>query len=108
MVTVNDIARASADIFSRPDHFVGDIVELASDALTVAEMKTIYRRVSGKRPLPLKIPLWALRLTNAEAARQYVWNNTVGWRFALSPVREQFPFLTSFEQFLQQRLRQQH
>jgi uncharacterized protein YbjT (DUF2867 family) len=107
MVTVNDIARASAEIFTQPDTFVGEIVDLASDALTVAEMKTIYRRVSGKRTLPFKIPLWALRLTNAEAARQYVWNNTVGWQFPLEPVREQFPFLTSFEQFLQQRLSQQ-
>ena len=104
MVTVNDIARASAEIFAQPDSFVNEIVDLASDALTVSEMQAVYRRVSGKRPLPFKIPLWALRLTNAEAARQYVWNNTVGWQFPLEPVREQFPFLTSFEQFLQQRL----
>ncbi len=107
MVTVDDIARASAEIFAQPDTFLGEIVDLASDALTVSEMQTVYRRVSGKRPLPFKIPLWALRLTNAEAARQYVWNNTVGWQFPLDPVREQFPFLTSFEQFLQQRLRLQ-
>lgn len=104
MVTVNDIAQASADIFLQPDRFLGQKVDLASDALTVAEMKQVYRRVSGKRPLPFHIPLWALRLTNAEAARQYVWNNTVGWRFPLAPVREQFPYLTSFEDFLRQRL----
>lgn len=104
MVTVDDIARASVEIFCHPEKFIGTKPDLASDVLTVAQMKTIYRQVSGKRPLPFRIPLWALRLTNAEAARQYVWNNTVRWRFDLATVREDFPFLTSFETFLQQRL----
>lgn len=72
--------------------------------VTVADMKAIYRNVTGKRPLPIKVPLWALRLSNAEAARQYVWNNEVRWRFPLAPLQQQFPFLTSFESFLRQRL----
>ena len=104
MVTVDDIARASAEIFANPDKFIGTRPDLASDVLTVAQMKHIYRKVTGKRPLPFRIPLWALRLSNAEAARQYVWNNTVRWRFDVDAVRKDFPFLTSFETFLRQRL----
>ena len=42
-------------------------------------------------------------MTNAEAARQYVWNNTVRWRFDMEAVRKDFPFPTSFETFLRQR-----
>ena len=104
MVTVEDIARASAHIFANPDIFIGTKPDLASDVLTVPQMKAIYRKVTGKRPLPFRIPLWALRLNNAEAARQYVWNNTVRWRFDVEAVRQDFPFLTSFETFLRQRM----
>mgnify|MGYP000047066193 FL=1 len=104
MVTVEDIARVSAAIFAAPETWLGQKLDLASDVLTVADMKAIYRHVTGKRPLPIKIPLWALRLSNAEAARQYVWNNEVRWRFPLAPLQQQFPFLTSFESFLRQRL----
>lgn len=104
MVTVDDIARASAEIFANPDKFIGSKPDLASDVLTVSQMKDVYRKVTGKRPLPFSIPLWALRMSNAEAARQYVWNNTVRWRFDVDAVRKDFPFLTSFETFLRQRL----
>ncbi|ERP89308.1 hypothetical protein Q670_02715 [Alcanivorax sp. P2S70] len=104
MVTVEDIARVSAAIFAAPETWLGQKLDLASDVLTVADMKAIYRHVTGKRPLPIKVPLWALRLSNAEAARQYVWNNEVRWRFPLAPLQQQFPFLTSFESFLRQRL----
>ena len=104
MVTVEDIALVSAAIFADPDKYLGQIVDIASDSLTVDEMKAIYRRVSGKRTLPLRIPLWALRLTNAEAARQYRWNNRVGWHFDLAPLRADFPQLTTFESFLRSRL----
>ena len=104
MVTVEDIALVSAAIFADPDKYLGQVVDIASDSLTVAEMKAVYRRVSGKRTLPFSIPLWALKLSNAEAARQYRWNNRVGWTFDLAPLRADFPQLTTFESFLRSRL----
>lgn len=103
MVTVEDIALVSAGIFADPDKYLGQVVDIASDSLTVSEMKAVYRKVTGKRTLPFTIPLWALRLSNAEAARQYTWNNQVGWHFDLAPLRKDFPEMNTFEAFLRAR-----
>ena len=105
MVTVDDIAWFAAEIFSKPDQYLGKTLDIASDSLTVAQMKAAWRKVSGKRPLPVGLPAWALRLVNAEAARQYDWNNRTGWHFDLEPLREIKPDLTRFEDFLSHRLK---
>jgi hypothetical protein len=41
-----------------------------------------------------------LRVINPESARQFRWNNQVGWQFDVAPLRARHPGLTSFEQFL--------
>ena len=93
---------ASAPRFSPRQNRLGQKLDLTSD-VDRGGRENIYRNVTGKRPLPIKVPL-GLRLSNAEAARQYVWNNEVRWRFPLAPLQQQFPFLTSFESFQRQRL----
>lgn len=104
MVTVEDIAWFAAHIFDHPDQWLGKHLDVASDVLTVDEMKAIYRKVTGKRPLPFSLPFWLLRLQNPESARQLRWNNDPGWQFSLAPLRELNPSLTSFEDFLRRRL----
>lgn len=102
MITVEDIAWFAADVFAHPDEFIGRHLDVASDVLTAAEMKAIYRQVTGRRVLPTSKLLnrLMLRLLNPESARQFVWNNTVGWHFDIAPLRQRHPGLTSFEQFL--------
>lgn len=102
MITVEDIAWYAADILDHPERFIGQAVDVASDALTPAEMRDTFRKVTGRRVLPtIK---WAtrlgLKLGNAESARQFHWNNTVGWRFDLAPLRAWHPGAITFEQFL--------
>jgi hypothetical protein len=75
---------------------------LASDCLTVPEMKQIYRRVSGSHPKSWSLPTWALRWANKDFARQLVWQNGPGWTFSLDESRTLHPGLTSFEAFLTQ------
>lgn len=102
MITVEDIALFAADAFSHPEEYLGKTVDIASDVLTPAEMKTIYHRVTGRHVLPA-IPWltrWMIRRINPESARQFEWNNKVGWQFDVAPLRERYPQLTSFELFL--------
>ncbi len=104
MVTVEDIAWFAAHIFDHPEQWLGKHLDVASDVLTIDQMKVIYRKVTGKRPFPISLPFWVLRIQNPESARQFVWNNRVSWQFSLAPLREMNPSLTSFEDFLRRRL----
>jgi hypothetical protein len=75
-------------------------VDIASDCLTVAQMKAVYRDVTGKNAKSWVLPAWLLRIFNKDFARQLAWQNGPGWTFPLEPSRDLHPELTSFEQFL--------
>jgi len=102
MITVEDIAWFAADIFAHPEEFIGRHVDVASDSLTPAEMKDVFRKVTGKRvlPAPAFTTRLFLRVANPESARQFRWNNDIGWQFDLAPLRRRHPGMVSLEQFL--------
>jgi uncharacterized protein YbjT (DUF2867 family) len=100
MLAVDDIGWFAAEAFARPDQYLGKTIDIAGDSLTVAEMKQVYSRVTGTKPSRLKFPLWLLRIMNSEMARQFHWNNEIGWRFDQTAVRAIHPETISFEQFL--------
>lgn len=102
MITVEDIAWFAADVFSHPEEYLGKEVDVASDVLTADEMKQVFRKVTGRRVLPTSrwLTRLMLRIGNPESARQFRWNNSVGWKFDIKPLRQRHPQLTSFETFL--------
>ncbi len=102
MISVQDIAWFAADVFEHPEEFIGKELDVAGDVLTPGEMKSIYRKVTGRRLPPVSKTLMRLmiRLVNPESARQFKWNNQQGWTFDIAPLRQRHPGLTSFEQFL--------
>lgn len=106
MITVEDIAWFAAEAFSFPEEYLGKAVDVASDVLTADEMKAIYHKVTGRRVLPTVglLTRLMLRIVNPESARQFRWNNAVGWHFDVAPLRKRHPDITSFEQFLRKHL----
>jgi len=100
MLAVDDIGWFAAEAFARPDQYLGKTIDIAGDSLTIAEMKQVYLRATGKQPSHWKFPVWLLRLMNSEMARQFDWNNEIGWRFDPAAVRAIHPETISFEQFL--------
>lgn len=103
MITVEDIAWFAADVFDHPQQFIGKHLDVASDSLTPAEMRAVFRKVTGRRVLPVMkfSTRLLLRLTNPESARQFRWNNDIGWHFDLAPLRRRHPGMVTLEQFLQ-------
>lgn len=104
MISVEDVGWFVAEAFSNPAAYLGTELEIAGDSLNVAEIKEIYARVTGKRPSNMKFPAWLLRLLNAESAKQFKWNNEVGWHFDVQKLRDMHPGLLTFEQFLKAHL----
>lgn len=104
MVCMDDIAWFAADILLNPERYLGETVDIASDSLTVAQMKTVYEEVCHRRAPRVGLPFALARLGNREMGRQLDWNNRVGWHFDLAPLRRRHPELSSFRTFLENRI----
>ena len=100
MISVEDIGWFVAESFANPAIYVGQTVNIAGDSLTVTEIKQVYKNVFHKSPPSFKFPFFILKVLNSEAARQFQWNNEVGWHFDIQKVKEVYPELLSFEKFL--------
>jgi uncharacterized protein YbjT (DUF2867 family) len=100
MVSVEDIGALSVKSLEQPGAYLGETIDVAGDSLSVAQMKQAYSRVTGKRAPSFRMPLWALRLLQAEFARQLEWNNKVGWHFDIKSLRDIHPELTTLETHL--------
>jgi uncharacterized protein YbjT (DUF2867 family) len=100
MLAVDDLGAIVSQVISQPEKYKGQYLDIASDCLTVAQMKEIYRNVTGMQAKSWALPGWLLRLFNKDFAKQLAWQNGPGWTFPLEPSRLLHPGLTSFEQFL--------
>jgi uncharacterized protein YbjT (DUF2867 family) len=100
MLAVDDLGAIVAHLLTHRDHYLGQYIDIASDCLTVPEMKNIYTRVTGLQAKSWSLPAWVLRLFNKDFAKQLVWQNDPGWSFSLQPSKAMWPQLCSFEQFI--------
>lgn len=104
MIATEDVGRFAADAFENPDAYLGRSVDVAGDVLSMAEMKAAFERVTGARALWWRMPVWMLKLVNADMAKQLAWNHDPGWTFSLDTVRALRPDVTDFESFLRRHL----
>lgn len=100
MISVEDIGWFAAESFANPAVYLDQTIDIAGDSLTVTEIEQVYKKVTHKSPSNFKFPFFILKILNSEAARQFLWNNEVGWSFDIQKVREVHPELISFEKFL--------
>jgi uncharacterized protein YbjT (DUF2867 family) len=100
MLCVDDLGAIAAHILTHRGEFLGQHIDVASDVLTLAQMKRIYLDTSGKKPKSWALPAWALRWFNADFAKQLAWQNNPGWHFSLDQSRMLHPKLSSFAQFI--------
>lgn len=105
LISVKDIGWFTAYAFAHPQTSIGKTLDIAGDCLTVAQTKQVYQKVTGKKPLGFKIPLWLFNIFYPAVARQFRWNNGHGWRFDIAPLRQTHPGLIDFEHFLQMELK---
>lgn len=102
MIAVDDIGYIAAEIFDHPEEYLGQIEDIAGDALTADEVNQLFIDVTGKKPPSFKMPFWILKLMNAEMARQFKWNDQVGWTVNPGEVKERHPNLKDFRTWLEE------
>jgi uncharacterized protein YbjT (DUF2867 family) len=77
MVATADIGTACVKILQSPAAHAGKHFDLIGDRLTVAEMRQVYARVTGRRAKWYRMPRWVMRWINKEFAEQLAWHNRV-------------------------------
>ncbi len=102
MIAVDDIGMMVADMFDRPDTFMGTTLEIAGDELTGPQITDIYARVTGQPARFEEQPIEEVRAFDPDFAAMFTWLNDHGFRADIARLRADYPQLTNFETWLAQ------
>jgi uncharacterized protein YbjT (DUF2867 family) len=99
MIAADDIGGLAALAFEQPGEYLGRSLEIAGDELTDAQTAETLARVIG-RPVQVAPPQqWGNRNTE-EGQKMVRWFNEVGYQADIPALRQAYPPLRTFEQFL--------
>ena len=105
-LSVEDLGEIAAKTFADPDRFVGKDVRLASDLQTLAECRTMYGEVMGRRPRSLPMPMWMFdRFTRRDLTTMWRWCRTGPVPLDTSPTHAILPSALTVRRWLE-RIRQ--
>ena len=102
MVSVDDIGAFATLAFAHPDKWLGTATELAGDELT---MPSVARRFTALDDQPVEyveVPYEETAKGSPEYAAMYQWFNDYGYEADLAWLREQYPKLKSFDDWLEE------
>lgn len=100
-VNVEDLGAFAAMAFEDPDGWIGREVDLAGDELTMPEVAGTMGRVTGREISYYQVPWDQFReQMGEEFAVMYEWFDEVGYEADIAALRDEYPELTSLEQYL--------
>ncbi len=100
-VSVEDIGVFAAMAFEDPKGWLGHEVDLAGDESTMVELAETFGRVMGRKVEYVQVPWEEFREAYGEDLTvMYEWFNEAGYEADIGALREEYPGLTTFEQYL--------
>jgi uncharacterized protein YbjT (DUF2867 family) len=76
-IAVEDLGSVAAIVFTNRDHWVGRELALAADVRSLAECRSLYRDVVGRKPRSFPMPLWLFdRFTRKDLTIMWRWLRT--------------------------------
>lgn len=106
-LSADDVGVIAARAFADPASFIGSELPLAGDVRTLAECRAIWRRVTGRSPRRVPMPVWLFeRFVGSDLTRMWRWLATHD--VVVDPVetRAHHPDAATVEDFI--RRRKQH
>jgi uncharacterized protein YbjT (DUF2867 family) len=71
---MEDLGVIAAQVFTDPDRFIGEEIQLASDVQTIRGCRAIYRDVVGKAPPRFPMPVWLFqRFVGTDLTTMWRW-----------------------------------
>lgn len=108
-IATDDIGGMAAVIFSQPETYIGERLQIVGEWKTLGECKQLYKEVTGKNPPRWPMPLWVLRRMQPELVKMWEWFRTLddADARALEPVSAIYTDATDVRTFLRQKLSKQ-
>src|ERR671917_2699708 len=101
MIDAEDIGVFAAMALEDPDKWIGRDVDLAGDELTMPEIAGTFSRVIGRDVDYFQVPWEGFEeQMGEEYAFMYRWFNDHGYEANIAALRDEYPGLASFEQYL--------
>ncbi len=73
-IAVDDIGAIVARLFEGGDKFKGETFSLITDQKSLGECRKIYKRITGKNPLRIPMPVWFFkRVVSSELVEMWNW-----------------------------------
>jgi uncharacterized protein YbjT (DUF2867 family) len=104
MIAVDDIGAFVALAFEHPGHWHNRAFELAGDELSMTQLAEAFSRASGREVRYQQVP-WDQFEQRAghEMTVMYRWFEDKGYNIDMAAVRQNYPELTTFNRWLDQR-----
>jgi uncharacterized protein YbjT (DUF2867 family) len=103
-IAVADVGAIAARVFASPETFIGQKLTLAGDFRSFTEAREIFKRVDGKAPLALPLPVWLTRrLVNADLVPMWEWLGRNPIEGDVEAIRRIYPELMDMETWLRAR-----
>jgi uncharacterized protein YbjT (DUF2867 family) len=100
-VAAEDLGAFAALAFEQPDEWLGREVDLAGDQQTMPEIAAIFSRVIGREIHYFQVPWDQIEeRMGEELTVMWRWFNDVGYEADITALRQEYPELTTFEQYL--------
>jgi len=101
MIDADDIGIFAAMAFEDPGTWVGREVDIAGDELTMPEIAGTFSRVIGRNVDYFRVPWEGFEeQMGEEYTVMYRWFNDHGYEADIAALRDEYPGLASFEQYL--------
>ncbi|MFY9716833.1 MAG: NmrA/HSCARG family protein [Thermoplasmata archaeon] len=91
MVALDDLGRFVTHLLENPARYGGKRFNVASDAVSEAEVARILGEASGRKIDYQPIPLEGLRTQNADLAKMFEWFERAGYTADIDGLRREFP-----------------
>jgi uncharacterized protein YbjT (DUF2867 family) len=101
-IAVTDIGRIAADMFSNPEKFMGQAVEIAGDQMTGEEIAQVFARATGKLARFEEQPLSEIAAFNQHFADMFQWFNDHGYNADVAVLRQAYPDMLTLEDWIKQ------
>jgi uncharacterized protein YbjT (DUF2867 family) len=101
MIDAEDIGVFVAMAFEDPETWIGREVDIAGDELTMPEIAGTFSRVIGRNVDYFQVPWEGFEeQMGEEYTIMYRWFNDEGYEADIAALRDEYPGLVSFEQYL--------
>lgn len=103
-LSAEDVGAIAARAFADPVSYLGRDLALAADIRTLFECRAIWRRVTGRKPRRLPMPVWLFeKVAGPDLTRMWRWLATHDVDVDQTETREHHPTAATVEQFLRRR-----